>query len=268
MAIQWITPPKNIESTANPATETHRFTLIGTSNKNDANAQAMAATPAIVVTIYGMLFRNDIQCSQTAYNQWSVQVSYGTVRSEVGEWTWDFDTTGGNVHIRQAKEEVGRYPAATAPNQLGAIAVDDDEVKGVEIIIPAMKINVQYKHPQGVLTIPYARFLASITGTVNSTPMLTFSAGEVLFLGARGSDGESTESTVTYSFAMTPNATGLTIGGVAGVSKKGWEVAWIRYEDTITVADGEDQPTRVPKFVYVDRVYDTTDLASALGFGG
>jgi hypothetical protein len=67
---------------------------------------------------------------------------------------------------------------------------------------------------------------------------------------------------------MAANVTGLTIGGIAGVAKKGWEVAWIRYQDTITVADGKDNPTRVPKYVYVDRVYDTIPMATALGFGG
>jgi hypothetical protein len=141
-------------------------------------------------------------------------------------------------------------------------------VKGVEIIIPAMKINVQYKHPQGVLTLAKAKFLNNMTGMVNSDSFLTFAPGEVLFLGARGSDGTQSEATVSYSFAMAPNAEGLTIGGIAGVAKKGWEVAWIRYHDTITTADGKDQPTRVPKFVYVNRVYETIPMATALGFGG
>lgn len=268
MTIRWITPPNGIETSANPPSESHTFKLIGSDDRNIVNSYAMGATPSFVITNYGLLYRQDLQCDRTHYNHWTVRVPYGPAKNETGEWTWDFDTTGGTVHLTQAKEEIARYPTATAPNQLGAIAVDGDEVKGIEIVIPAMKINVQYKHPLGVLTLARAKYLNSITGMVNSDSFLTFAPGEALFLGARGSDGTTAEATINYSYAMAANATGLTIGGIAGVAKKGWEVAWIRYEDTITVADGKDQPTRVPKFVYVDRVYETISFASAFGFGG
>jgi hypothetical protein len=268
MAIQWITPPNGIETTANPPSSNYTYRLIGETNENTVNAYAMGATPAFVITSYGILYRQDIQPTRTHYNQWTIRVPYGPAKNETGEWTWDFETTGGTVHISQAKEEIARYPSATAPNQLGAIAVDGDEVKGVEIVVPAMKINVHYRHPQGVITLAMAKFLNNMTGMVNSDTFLTFSPGEVLFLGARGSDGTVADATVTYSFAMAANATGLTIGGIADVAKRGWEVAWIRYQDTITTADGKDNPTRVPKYVYVDRVYDTIAMATALGFGG
>jgi hypothetical protein len=268
MSIRIIAMPDGIKSTGQSPTETRRYKIVGTSNQNTVNGYAIAATPAIIATIYGLLFRQDIQSSQTAYNQWTVEVPYGPRKSVTGDFTWDFDTTGGTIHITQAKAEAGRFPAATAPDQKGAIAVDGDEVKGTEIIIPAMKINVNFRHPLGVMTLSQAKFLSSITGSVNNDSFLTFAPGEVLFLGARGSDGTDAEATVSYQFAMAANQTGMTIGGIAGVSKKAWEVAWIRYEDAVTTADGKDLPTRDPKFVYVDRVYDEIAMAAALGFGG
>jgi hypothetical protein len=260
--------PDGIKSTAQNPTEIWRYKIADVANKNTANGLALASTPAVVSTIYGLLYRQDIQLSQSAYNQWIVEVPYGPRKSVTGDFTWDFDTTGGTIHITQAKAEVARFPAASAPNQRGAIAVDGDEVKGTDIIIPAMKINVNFRHPYGVITLPQAKFLANITGTTNSTPFLTFPPGEVLFLGARGQDGTEAEATVSYQFAMSANQTGMTIGEIAGVSKKAWEVAWIRYEDNIVTADGKEVPTREPKFVYVDRVYDEIDMATALGFGG
>lgn len=260
--------PDGISTTANPPTETHRLKIDGVFNKDTATAYALSATPNIVSTIYGILYREDVRVTRAAYNQWNVEVPYGQRKNATGEWTWDFDTTGGSVHITQAKAEVGRYPASTAPNQLGAIAVDGDEVKGVEIVVPAMKINVQYKHPLGAITLAQAKFLSNITGRTNSDYFLTFAPGEVLFLGARGSDGSEADATINYQFAMAPNSYGLTIGSIAGVAKKAWEVAWIRYHDTITTQGGEDHGTRVPKFVYVDRVYDEIAMAAALGFGG
>jgi hypothetical protein len=197
-----------------------------------------------------------------------VEIAYGTRKNETGDFTWDFDTTGGTIHITQAKEEVARFPAASAPNQKGAIGVDGDEVKGTEIIVPALKINVNFRHPLGVITLPQADFLSDITGTVNNAVFLgTFAPGRVLFLGARGSDGSQAEATVSYQFAVGKNQLNQTIGSVTGVNKKAWEVAWVRYKDTIVTADGKDLPTREPKFVYVDRVYEEIDFRVALGFG-
>lgn len=260
--------PDGISSTANPPTETHRLKIDGVTDKDTAVVYAIASTPDLVSTIYGILYRDDVRVSQAAYNQWNVEVPYGLKKNVTGEWTWDFDTTGGTVHITQAKEELRRYPTADAPDQKGAIAVDGTEVKGVEIIVPAMKINVQFKHPLGVVTLAKAKFLSNMTGKTNSDTFLTFAPGEVLFLGARGADGSDAEATISYQFAMAANSTGLNIGDVAGVAKRAWEVAWIRYEDTVTAASGTDHGTRTPKYVYVDRVYDEIAMAAALGFGG
>lgn len=268
MAIRLITIPDGIDTTAIPPTETHRYRLIGSDDKNVVNSYVISGTPSLVTSTYGILFRQDIEVTRTAYNQWDIEIPYGQRPNEAGDWTWDFDTTGGNVHITQAKEEVGRYPASTAPDQLGAIAVDGDEVKGTEVIIPAMKINVQFRHPLGVITLAQAKYLSNITGTVNSDTFLTFAPGEVLFLGARGADGSDSEASVNYQFAMASNDSGLTIGSIAGVAKKAWEVAWVRYRDTVTTTGGAGNPTRVAKYVYVDRVYDSVPMATALGFGG
>ena len=260
--------PDGISSTGNPPTETRRLKICDVTDKDTAVSYAIASTPSLISTTYGILYRDDIRVTQVAYNQWTVEVPYGVQKNATGEWTWDFDTTGGTVHITQAKEELRRYPTATAPNQLGSIAVDGDEVKGVEIIVPAMKINVQFKHPLGVVTLAKAKFLSNMTGKTNSDKFLTFAPGEVLFLGARGSDGSEAEATIGYSFAMAANVTGQTIGSIAGVAKRAWEVAWIRYQDTITTVGSADNPTRVAKYVYIDRVYDEIAMAAALGFGG
>lgn len=259
--------PDGISTTGNPPTETRKLKIDGVTDKDTAVAYAIASTPSLVSTTYGTLYRDDVRVTQSAYNQWMVEVPYGLAKNEAGEWTWDFDTTGGTVHITQAKEELRRYPSSTAPNQLGAIAVDGLEVKGTEIVIPAMKINVQFKHPLGVVTLAKAKFLSDMTGKTNTDTFLTFAPGQVLFLGARGSDGSNAEATISYQFAMAANVTGLTIGSIAGVAKRAWEVAWIRYEDTITTASAEDNPTRVAKYVYIDRVYDEIAMATALGFG-
>lgn len=263
-----ITPPNGIQLNWTPANGTYRFVLDAQFDAATAQAYAIAMTPNMVTTASGIIYRQDVRLNRTAYNQWAVEVPYDGRKNETGEWTWNFDTTGGTIHITNAKEEVGRYPTATAPDQLGAIAVDGDEVKGIDIVIPALKINVQFSHPLGVVTLAKAKFLSDITGTVNTDTFLTFAPGEVLFLGARGSDGSTADATIDYQFAMAKNLTGQTIGGISGIAKKAWDAVWIRYQDTITTVSATDHPTRVAKFVYVDRVYDEIAMATALGFGG
>jgi len=262
--MRFIPLPDGIDISGNPPSATYRYKITEITDENTATAYALAMSPAMVSTVYGVLYRDDMRIRRTAYNQWSTEIPYGVAKNETGEWTWDFDTTGGTVHITNAKEELRRYAfEGTAPDQLGAIAVDGDEVKGTEIVIPAMKLNVTYKHPLGIMTLARAKFLSNITGMTNSDTFLSFAPGEVLFLGARGSDGTTAEAAIGYQFAMSANLTGQTIGSIAGVVKRGWEVAWIRYRDAITT----DQQVRTAKHVYVDRVYDEIAMATALGFG-
>lgn len=268
MAFRFFQPPGGVSSEANPPTVTNTWKAVGSSDQNFVNAYAMQATPAVISTVYGLLYRQNLQIEETAYNQFTVVAPYGRRKNETGEWSWGFDTTGGTVHITQGKEEVGRFPEATAPDQKGAIAVDGDEVKGTEIVIPAMKIDVQFKHPLGVVTIPYAKYLRSLTGSVNTDSFLDHEPGEVLFLGARGRDGSQSEGVLDYYFAMSENVSGETIGSIADVVKKGWDVLWIRYEDAEETEGGVVHPVRTPKFVYVDRVYKEIPMAMSLGFGG
>lgn len=264
---QFFQIPDGLESTASPATATTKWKAVGTDDWTYVNVYALSATPAVVATIYGTLYRQDIRVNKVAYNQFMVSVPYGTRQNASGEWTWDFDTTGGSVHITNAKEEIRRYPSATAPNQKGAISVDADQVQGVDIVIPSMRINVTYRHPQGVITLSQAKFLSSITGTVNNAGFLSFAPGEVLFLGARGSDGSVAEANVTYQFDVSPNLQNATIGTIEGVRKDGHEVLWIKYNDSTETVGGVTLPVRTPKFIYVDRVYEQTNLGIALGFG-
>lgn len=267
MAFSFIQVPDHTETTASPPTYTSKWKAVGTSSQTFVHSYALGATPAVVATIYGTLYRQDIRVRQTAYNQFEVDVPYGTRKNASGEWTWDFDTTGGSIHITNAKAEIARYPEDTAPDQRGAIGVDGDQVNGIDITIPSMKLNVQFRHPLGVLTLAQAKFLHSITGTVNADSFLGFAPGEVLFLGARGADGTDAEVTVSYQFAMSANATGLSLGDIGGVDKDGWDYLWIKYRDTEQTTSNITRPVRVPQFVYVDRVYERISLSTALGFG-
>ncbi len=88
--------------------------------------------------------------------------------------------------------------------------------------------------------------------------------GEVLFLGASGSKRGSDDWEITFRFAASPNKTGLTVGDIVNINKKGWEYMWVRY------ADAEDAVAKAivkkPVAVYVEKVYEDGDF-SGLGIG-
>jgi len=86
----------------------------------------------------------------------------------------------------------------------------------------------------------------------------------VLFLGASGSKRSSEDWEITYRFASQPNRTGIVVGDITGISKKGWEYMWVRYRDT---EDGSAKAlVKRPVAAYVEQVYRDGDF-SQLGIG-
>jgi len=87
----------------------------------------------------------------------------------------------------------------------------------------------------------------------------SFAAGENLYLGGSGGvvDGEVE---ITHKFSASQNATGLSVGGISGIAKKGWEYLWILLEDSVS----QNTLVKVARGVYVEQVYRTTAHGAAL----
>ena len=227
---------------------------------------ALNSTPMIQThPVTGTLYRQTVDMSPQGGGIYYFRVPYGKTKKESGNYTLSFDTTGGTLHITQAKESIAKYPdvAATPPSH-GVIGVHEEEIDGTDIIIPALKMSVDFEHPMGIITAARIKDLARWTGRTNSTPFFGFDPGEVLFLGATGSEGTDQPTSAQYQFAMSENLANQVIGGIAVSSKKGWEIAHMTYVSDVE----DDRPIMRVEFVYVERVYDTFDMAAALGFGG
>jgi hypothetical protein len=216
---------------------------------------------------------------------WQLEVTYTKEGAEDPEQpdplrrTRSFDTGGGTQHITQAQQADDsplnlekRYPAS-APNQLGAIGVDGDSVNGVDIVVPALTWTETYDVPHQFITANYIKNLSKLTGTVNDGTFRTFPAGEILFLGASGSQEWDSDKgdgpwNLSYKFSQSPNAgpgqtlPALWIGLIGGVEKDGHDYMWIRYEDDVA----SDTLIKKPKSVYVNKVYRRENFAQ-LGIG-
>ena len=149
---------------------------------------------------------------------------------------FSFDTGGVTAHITQSLATISRYaPSGTAPDCQGAIGVTSDSVEGTDITVPVYNFTETHYLPIATVTGAYKAALFQLTGKVNNAPFKGFATGEVLFLGASGSQRGADDWEITYRFAASPNVTGLAVGPITGINKKGWEYLWVRY------ADAEDQ---------------------------
>jgi hypothetical protein len=172
---------------------------------------------------------------------WEGVARYSNSAPQTDESVFAFDTGGGTQHITQSLANVARYapPGQTAPNFKGAIGVTADSVEGVDITVPVYQFSETHYIDDAYVTPAYK-------GTL-------FASGQK----RGGGDWE-----INYRFAASPNVTGLAVGDIAGISKKGFEYLWVRY------ADAEDSAARTlvkrPIAAYVEQVYPYGDL-NALG---
>lgn len=248
---------------------TKTYKAVGSTDDQYVAAFARAAIPLVIATVSGTLYRGDLRVDPDGWNQWIVSAPYNSRKKQTGSYTWSFDTTGATVRVTAAKQHVASFPQdANNPNPHGgSIGVTKDgHVEGAEIIIPALKLQVQFRHPLGAVSLSLVKRLARLTGMTNSAPWLDghFDAGELLYLGSRGSDGSESEADVTYQFAASENVSNLSFGDIAGVVKKGHHYAWVEYKDE---PSGAGEAATRPKRVHVERVYNEADFAAEFGWG-
>lgn len=251
------------QQTIDPPSFVYRYAATGSNDQAYIVAVAISSTPAIVWTTAGLLYRQDVRLDWRGYQACRVEVPYASRKNEIGSYSLSFDTTGASTHITFSKESIAKHPEDTARDFKQLIGVNDGNVEGTDITIPALKITAHFKHPAAVITLPRIKQLARLTGKTNSAPFLTFADNEVLFMGAVGNEGTDVETDVAYHFAMSENADDLSIGDIADIAKKGWEVVWVRWQEKVDT----DELVKQPKAVYVERVYDSANFANELGFG-
>ncbi len=203
----------------------------------------------------------------TGKGQWDVTVRYGVKEpKEVGESSFNFDTGGGNQHITQSIQTIHRYAPTgkTAPDFKGAIGVTHDSVEGVDITVPVYTWSETHYIADENVTEAYRGILFSLTGKTNNAAFKGLAAGECLFMGASGSKRGADDWEIAFRFAASPNKTGITVGEITDIEKKGWEYMWVRY------VDAEDPAVaaivKKPTAVYIEKVYEEGDF-SLLGIG-
>ena len=263
--------PDSREFKFNPPQFTLKYRSTDEPNDDYVRSYTMGAIPASVFTQVGTLYLQDIEVKPDGYARYIVTAPYGPLQKQTGTFALSFDTTGATVKIKASREHIQTYyPASsgltdTNPHK-GLIGVKPDgDVEGDDIIAPALKLNCNFKHPQGVITISYIKNLARCTGCTNLNPYLGFDAGELLFIGGNGSEGSACETEVNYGLVGSQNATGLTIAGITGIAKGGHHSLWIEWDDKAVTADGAR--ACIARAIHIERVADPIDFATNFGWG-
>jgi hypothetical protein len=303
MALTWIEDGDSRQATIvrrgrkATSTMTKSYKLFGTANDVEVHA---AVNQQISSVGYGWQYPgvSDAQLWAESYsitflgdNAWQVTINYEKTGAEPStpdpmKRARSFDTTGGTQHITQGKKTgtreldfategegtaavyESRFPSS-APDQKGAIAVDENGVNGVDIVVPQLQWQESYDVPNVYVTNAWIRSVAGVTGTTNAASFRGFDAGEVLFMGCSGSQEWDDQRgrgpwSLTFRFVASRNVSGEKIGDITGISKRGHEYLWVKYE---TVKDSSSQSLiRKPQFVYINKVYDSSDF-SKLGIG-
>lgn len=265
---------------SNPPTYETQYVAAGIGNSGAVRTFALGAIPALVATNEGILVRKAVDVAEQGFELFHVTARYSTKEEEAtrtlpaaGDWTFSFSTTGGTVHITHSLSTVDQYRIAGAParNWFGGINVRTQgqrtEPEGADIIIPALKLTYKIRHPQGVLNEASARLLARNTAAVNDDEWHGFQPGELLLLGADGSDGSTSEAELSIHMAAEENLVGHVIGAIQGIEKQGHDLLWLWWEQE-TEPDGAAADRPAPKLIgcNVERMYRRISFAALLGF--
>lgn len=173
-----------------------------------------------------------------------------------------FRTTGRTERITHGLETIAAYTpgALDSIDFFGAINANANEVGGVEITVPVFEFQLTEVFEAAWITEAYKGILNAATGTTNDNTFRGLAAGECLFLGAEGTTRFDGKWEITFYFAASPNQTGLSVGSITGIDKKGFEYLWIYYEPEVD--DTNSVITQEPRQVTIERVYASSDFST------
>ena len=244
-----------------------RYLVTGAANEAEVRTLSLAQIPQAYEGLYRKTISLDERINLTTWKVIATFEAPEPQQQDNPEPTFAFDTGGGTQHITQLIQTIGRYGPAASTALGGAIGYDGQNVAGVDITVPVYQFSETHYLDPSLVTQGYKLTLMGLTGAVNAAPFRGFQAGEVLYLGSsgtrRGVDAADRWE-ITYKFAASPNQSGLSVGSITGIQKRGWDYLWVQYGDDV------DPTAKVlikkPVAVYVEQVYPV-DNFSGLGIG-
>lgn len=246
---------------------TLKYYVDGAANENAALDAVLSTCPST----YNGMPRQSRSAEPISDTKYIVTAKYapqesndqGSSGSAPPESSYEFNTSGGSETMfvsLSTKQRVALPGGAPAADYHGGVNVTDDGPQGVERTVPVFSFSETHYKTAASVSNAYVGTVFSLTGTVNNAAFRGFAAGEVLFLGARGSKrGVNVDWEITYSFAASPNVTNGSIGGFTGINKDGWDYLWFQFEDKEDA--NAEKVVRRPRAAYVEQIYKRGNFA-------
>jgi hypothetical protein len=226
--------------------------------------------------------RTDISTQAIAAGVWEATVTYGrrdSRRRSVDNqaYSWSFNTGGQteNVQLAIAQTATSLIAGLAAADFGVNINVDQDgNPQGVDIVAPKLEFSETHIIPRNTVeqsSGAWVKDLAGITGSVNNATFRSFSAGEVLMLGASGQKRDDGDYDVTFQFLCSPNVSltfpiysqdGTPSGNNATIAKGGHEYLWFQSAQR-TDATALETIVRA-RSVYKSQVYPAANFGSVI----
>jgi len=216
----------------------------------------------------GTLFANAVQVHENHYAlNYNISVEYGPVDRQAGAYQIQVDTSGGTVHVTHG-EVIGAHGANAPQGIVGEtepIGKDGDQIAGIDIPVSQPKINVSFRHPEGILNRDYIKAIGELVGFPNSDTFLGYAKGEVMYLGGPFTETDA-EASASYSFAISYNRTNFDVGKITISKKYGWDILEPRFKDHIL----DDKPVKPVDYFLTIRpaARQWKAYVSAFGWGG
>ena len=214
---------------------------------------------------YGALLIDRIDVDETALDHYVTKATFKTFQRRAAPASLE---TQFNFEIRlepiKVKLPVGGITVFKADGEADWEPVlindqgDGEEPEGVDIYEPTYDESETHWIPLTSLTEAYKLTLKRSVGKVNSSTFRGNEAGEVLLIGVSGARRGATDAEVTFRWSVRENQSGISLGGVNGVTKKGWQYIWPR---TRVRQGATDQPFyKFASHVAVASVFREADL--------
>ncbi|MGC1272801.1 MAG: hypothetical protein WBC44_03775 [Planctomycetaceae bacterium] len=250
-----------------------RYFVRGATDESDALVALLASVPAIHAS--GLVLRT-VSVDEKVVGGFECEAQYGVFQKkdppQKGESQFNFEVSAQpvKVYVPLEPQTVYTAPGLTPPQAsdvAGWLIGDQGDGKGpegVEVYEPVASFSETHYLDATGLTPLYRATVLYLVGKTNNAAFKGFAAGEVLCQSISGSRRASDDWEISFRFSVRQNQTGLTIAGVTGINKQGWQYLWPRYE--LKKDAGAKQLTNKVTHIVVADVFKPGNF-SALGIG-
>lgn len=225
-------------------------------------------------TIGGNVVRSIEPFETSSPENWDVVVTWGVFQAReafaTGESQFNFEVSvqPTKVFVGVAANEVYGIPPRPVPADSASWLIGDqgdgERPDGVEVFDPATAFSETHYVAASSVDATYKNTLMRLVGKTNNASFKGWSAGEVLAQSVSGSKRGSDDWEISFRFLARENQTGLTIAGISGINKLGWQYLWPRYR----LVRHPDAPvlSNLVEYIVVSTVFRSDDF-TAFGIG-